>query len=185
MKTLIPTFILSCLLALSAHASDTRMSLRQDGSIMTVEGKLGVQVNQTAAWTVLTDYARFPEFVPGITTSRVLQQRNEMKLIEQRGLITDGQFRMPFQGVIQVEERKIDDHPDSIKILFISGPLKDIQGEWNIKPGKPLELTYRMRMDLMKSPFPPPIAVTIIEQQVRTWVEAFAHEMQAMKRKKE
>jgi hypothetical protein len=40
-------------------------------------------------------------------------------------------------------------------------------------------------MDLMKSPFPPPIAVTIIEQQVRTWVEAFAREMQAVKRNKE
>ena len=42
-----------------------------------------------------------------------------------------------------------------------------------------------MRMDISKAPFPPPLSVNIIEQQVRSWVEAFAHEMQDVKRKKE
>jgi len=153
--------------------------------MLTVEGKLEVPVNQTTAWAVLTDYARFPEFVPGINGSRLLEQRNEMKLIEQRGTMIAGQFRVPFQGVAKVEEHQREGEPGMIRIVFVSGPLKDVQGEWNIKPGKPLDLSYRMRMDLMKSPFPPPMAVTIIEQQVRTWVEAFAREMQVMKRKKE
>lgn len=161
------------------------MNLRQEGSILTVEGQLGVPVNQTTAWAVLTDYARFPEFVPGINASRLLEQRNQVKLIEQRGTVIAGQFRMPFQGVAKIEEHQPAGQPGMIRIVFVSGPLKDVQGEWNIKPGKPLELSYRMRMDLMKSPFPPPMAVTIIEHQVRTWVEAFAREMQVMKRKKE
>jgi len=40
-----------------------------------------------------------------------------------------------------------------------------------------LRLVYRMNMDMMKTPFPPPLAPSIAEQQVRTWVEVFAHEM--------
>jgi hypothetical protein len=42
-----------------------------------------------------------------------------------------------------------------------------------------------MRMDLTKTPFPPPMAASIVEQQVRTWVDAFSREMQVVKRIKE
>ena len=185
MKTLLQTLFLSCLLVLSAHAEETRMSMRQDGNILVVEGRLEMLVSQEIAWAVLTDYPRFPEFVPGITSNRILEQRKELKLIEQRGVINTGQFRMPFQGVLQVEEHKRDGQPHGMKIVYVSGPLKDVQGEWNIRPGKPLGLSYRMRMDISKAPFPPPLSVNIIEQQVRSWVEAFAHEMQDVKRKKE
>ncbi len=184
-KTLLQTLFLSCLLVQLTLAAETRMNVRQTGSMLMVEGQLEVPVNQTTAWAVLTDYARFPEFVPGLNSSRLLEERNTSKLVEQRGTVIAGQFRMPFQGVVKIEELRPEGQPGVIRVAFISGPLKDVQGEWNIKPGKPLDLSYRMQMDLMKSPFPPPLAVTIIEQQVRTWVEAFAHEMQVMKRKKE
>jgi ribosome-associated toxin RatA of RatAB toxin-antitoxin module len=184
-KTLLQTLFLSCLLLQPLHAAETRMNVRQAGSMLIVEGQLEVPVNQTTAWAVLTDYARFPEFVPGLNGSRLLEERNTLKLVEQRGTVIAGQFRMPFQGVVKIEEHKPEGHPGIIRVVFVSGPLKDVQGEWNIKPGKPLDLSYRMQMDMLKSPFPPPLAVTIIEQQVRTWVEAFAREMQVMKRKKE
>jgi len=161
------------------------MSLRQVGNLLTVEGQLDVPVNQTTAWSVLTDYARFSEFVPGITSSRILELRDNFKMLEQRGVVNAGQFRMPFQGAVRVEERLREGRPVSLAIAFVSGPMKDIRGEWSIKSGPPLVLSYQMHMDLMKTPFPPPIAVTIIEQQVRTWVEAFAREMQAVKRNKE
>ena len=51
--------------------------------------------------------------------------------------------------------------------------------------GVPLELSYSMHMDMMKTQFPPPMAEMMIEQKVRSWVEAFAQEMQAVKRIKE
>ena len=52
-----------------------------------------------------------------------------------------------------------------------------------MQPGRPLKLTYRMDMDLMKTPFPPPLAPAIAEQQVRTWVEVFGREMERRKAK--
>lgn len=192
MKSLFRTLLLSCLLllpvcAFAAQAADpqTQISVRQEGNILTVEGNIPTPVNRLAAWAVLTDYTRFPEFVPGIHGNRILEQRNDFKLIEQRGMITNSQFQMPYQGVMQVEERKRDGVPEGMKILFLSGPLKDVQGEWNIQSGKPLGLSYRMRMDLTKTPFPPPMAASIVEQQVRTWVDAFSREMQVVKRNKE
>jgi hypothetical protein len=43
---------------------------------------------------------------------------------------------MPFQGIIQVAERQRDVAPEGMNIHFLSGPLKDAQGEWNIQSGK-------------------------------------------------
>lgn len=192
MKSLLHTLLLSCLLLLPACAFEsqaadphTQISVRQEANILTVEGTIPTPVSRLSAWAVLTDYSRFPDFVPGIHSNRILEQRNEFKVIEQRGMISNNQFQMPYQGIMQVEERKREGVPEGMKILFVSGPLKDVQGEWNIQPGKPLGLTYRMRMDLTKTPFPPPMAASIIEQQVRTWVDAFSREMQVVKRNKE
>ncbi len=190
MKTLPRTLLLYCLLLLPAYvaatqAAETPINVRQEGNILTVEGNIATPVNRLTAWTVLTDYTRFPEFVPGIYSNRILEQRNNSKLIEQRGMIANSQFQMPYQGVMQVEERKRDGVPEGMNILFISGVLKDVQGEWNIKSDKPLELTYRMRMDLTKTPFPPPMAASLVEQQVRTWVDAFSRELKVVKRNKQ
>jgi ribosome-associated toxin RatA of RatAB toxin-antitoxin module len=184
-KTLLQTLLLTSLMVTFATAAETRISVREEGRFLTIQGQLSVPVNPATAWTVLTDYARFPEFVPGIHGSRILQQRNTMKMIEQSGMVTAGSFRMPFQGLAQVEELRREGQPDSIRIAFVSGPMKDVVGEWRLTPGTPLELSYSLRMDIMKTPFPPPMAATIVEQQVRTWVEAVAREMQTVKRKKE
>ena len=220
-KSLPHTLLLSCLLLLSAFPAaaqkavptQPQISVRQDGNVLTAEGAMITSLTRLNAWAVLTDYTRFHEFVPGINSNRILEQRNDTKLIDQRGMISNNQFQMPYQGVMQVEELKRDGAPEGIKILFLSGPLKDVQGEWNIQPGKPLglssrspgrpkndlaptgggpevsepgvKLTYRMRMDLTKTPFPPPMAASIVEQQVRTWVDAFSREMQVVKRIKE
>ncbi len=156
------------------HGAETGLSVRQEGTQLTVEGWLKTSVDSATAWAVLTDYPRFPEFVPGIHANQVVEAKNGVKLIEQRGEVISGPVRLPYTGQIRVEE-----HPgEGLVILFLSGPFKDVRGEWNIEPGRPLKMIYRMRMDLMKSPFPPPLAPAIAEQQVRTWVEVFGREME-------
>jgi ribosome-associated toxin RatA of RatAB toxin-antitoxin module len=165
----------------TAQPAAAQPQMRQEGTILTVEGILVSPLSRQATWALLTDYARFPEFVPGIHSNRVLEQRNTHKLIDQRGMITSSHFQMPYQGVVQVEERKRNGEPEGIKIVFLSGILKDVQGEWNIQSGKQLGLTYRLRMDMSKMPFPSPMAAAIAEQQVKTWIDAFSRELKRIK----
>jgi len=159
-------------------AAETHVSVRQNGMMLTVDGWLTTTAELPRAWRVLTDYPRFAEFVPGIHGNRVVESRDNVKLVEQRGEVIAGQFRMPYQGMMRIEETE----HESIRIHFLSGPFKDARGEWSLQPGKPLRLRYRMQMDLMKSPFPPSLAPGIAEQQVRTWVEVFGREMELVKR---
>lgn len=179
MKMLIQTLLLIWLGLTAASAADTRITVRQEGTLLTVEGDLQTSAERATVWAVLTDYGRFPEFVPGIYGNTVVEAKNGEKIIEQRGEVISGQFRMPYAGLMRVQE-----YPGKgLDILFLSGAFKDVRGEWNIQTGRPLKLIYRMHLDLMKSPFPPPLAPAIVEQQVKTWVEVFGQEMERRKAK--
>lgn len=151
------------------------LTLRQEGSVLWVEGGLAVRADKDVAWQVLTDYPRFPEFVPGIASSQVIGVAgNGRKTLAQRGQILAGQVRMAYEGLVDVTE-----YPgEGLDILFLSGPFKDVRGSWRILPGAPLKLSYTMRMDLNKTPFPPPLATSIVQEQVRTWVAVFAREIE-------
>jgi ribosome-associated toxin RatA of RatAB toxin-antitoxin module len=156
--------------------SDAPLTVIQNGSQLSVEGWLETRATREIAWSVLTDYARFPEFVPGIQANRVVESAGRIKTIEQRGEVVSGMFRLLYDGTMRVEES-----PDEgLVILFLSGPFKDVRGEWRMErteKKRPMRLVYRMNMDMMKSPFPPPLAPSIAEQQVRTWVDVFGREM--------
>jgi ribosome-associated toxin RatA of RatAB toxin-antitoxin module len=165
-------------------APDMAVSVRQAGTLLSVEGWLETRASRDVAWAVLTDYAHFPEFVPGIQSNRVLATAGHVKTIEQRGEVVTGMLRLRYDGTMRVEES-----PDAgLSILFLSGPFKDVRGEWRMEPSaqqQPFRLVYEMHMDMMKAPFPPPLAPSIAEQQVRVWVETFAREMERrMERRK-
>ncbi|MEW6677510.1 MAG: SRPBCC family protein [Pseudomonadota bacterium] len=155
--------------------SPSSLTLRQEGMVLWVEGGLTVQADKAVAWQVLTDYPRFPEFVPGIASNQVVSTAgNGRKTLSQRGQIQAGQVRIVYEGLVDVTE-----YPgEGLDILFLSGPFKDVRGSWRILAGSPLKLSYTMRMDLQKTPFPPPLASSIVQEQVRTWVTVFAREIE-------
>lgn len=157
-------------------AADTPLTVIQNGSLLSVEGWLETRATREIAWSVLTDYERFPEFVPGIRSNRILETQARVKTVAQSGEIVTGMLRLLYDGDMRIEE-----FPDEgLSILFLSGPFKEVRGEWRMEraeKNRPLRLVYRMNMDMIKSPFPPPLAPGIAEQQVRTWVDVFGREM--------
>lgn len=181
-KAALATFLLCLALAQPgvgrAQAGDAQaapqLNTRQEGMILWVEGWMQTNADRATAWKVLTDYTRFPEFVPGITSNQVMDVRNGTKTIAQRGQVLAGQVRMPYEGIMQVTEHR----QEGMDIRFLTGPFKDVGGSWRMGAGRPLKLSYTMRMDLSRTPFPPPLAPTIAQQQVSTWVDAFGREIE-------
>lgn len=175
------TFLMLCLSPcwpIHAAAAEARTHVRQEGNLLLVDGWLEVNVERALAWSVLTDYERFPQFVPGIRMNRLLGERDGGKFVEQQGEMNANGLRMPYGGQMRIEEVP----GQGLRILFLNGLFKDVQGEWKIGGAKPLRLEYRMRMDLLKAPFPPMLATRMAEQQVRVWVGAFAGEMERLRK---
>lgn len=179
MKPLRYFALLFCLLVPQASApaaADTPLTVLQSGSLLSVEGWLETRASREIAWSVLTDHDHFSEFVPGIRANRVLESQGRVKTVAQSGEVVTGMFKLLYEGTMRIEE--IPD--EGLNILFLSGPFKGVRGEWRMERSEkkqPLRLVYRMNMDMMKTPFPPPLAPGIAEQQVRTWVNVFAREM--------
>jgi ribosome-associated toxin RatA of RatAB toxin-antitoxin module len=181
------TFRIAALLALAAAATPAaavdsppaEVSTQMTFSHVVVEGSLGVPVRRAIAWQVLTDHDSFPAFVPGLQASRVIETRGTEKIILQRGEVTAGP-RLRFDGTLRVEERP----GEGVRIRFLSGPFKDSDGEWQLSGDRPVTLSYRLRIDLVKSPLPPPMAGAVAEQQVRLWLSALAGEMERRQARK-
>lgn len=156
--------------------ADAPLRVIQSGSLLSVEGWLETNATREIAWSVLTDYEHFPDFVPGIRANRVLESQGRVKTVAQSGEVVTGMLKLLYEGTMRIEET-----PDEgLNILFLSGPFKEVRGEWRMEHAekkRPLRLVYRMNMDMMKTPFPPPLAPSIAEQQVRTWVDVFGREM--------
>lgn len=174
-KTLF-SLLLAILASLPAlvQAAETQVIVRQEGMLLRVEGWLTTTVDVNTAWSVLTDYTRFPDFVPGIRRNLVVESNGNTKLINQQGELAVGNLRMPYEGTMRIEEVP----GEGLDILFLSGLFKDVRGEWQVGRGRPLKLIYRMKMDLMKTIIPAPLVSPMAEAQVRLWVTVFAQEME-------
>ncbi len=150
-----------------------QMQINLGASHLTVEGRLDAPVGRAIAWAVLTDHDGFARFVPGLQVSQVIEDHGNEKVVAQRGEITAGP-RLRFDGNVQVTEIP----GEGMRLVFLSGLFKDSEGEWQLSGDRPVTLKYRLRMDMRKSPLPPPLASTLAEQQVRQWLSALASEME-------
>lgn len=141
---------------------------------LAAEGSLAAPVSRKVAWAVLSDHDHFADFVPGLHANRVVEDRNHDKIVAQRGEITTAGPRLRYDGTLRIREQP----GEGMRLLFLSGLFKDSEGEWRLSGERPVTLVYRLRMDLRKSPLPPPMAATVVEQQVRQWLSAVAAEME-------
>lgn len=148
------------------------VSVQAVANRLEVQGSLATPASRAVAWAVLTDPARFPDFVPGLQACRVLEEHGPVKVVAQRGEITAGP-RLRYDGTLRVEEQA----GQGVHMRFLSGPFRDSEGEWRLTGEAPVTLTYRLSIDLVKTPLPPPMASAVAEQQVRIWLTALVGEM--------
>jgi ribosome-associated toxin RatA of RatAB toxin-antitoxin module len=150
------------------------VNFQQQGTHLLVSGELTVPVSPVTAWAVLTDYERVPEFVPGMRVSRVLEQSGNTRLVEQQGEMQANNMRMLFMGTLRITEE-----PTSrLSVQFLSGTFRNMQGQWTLQGKRaPVTLAYQLDFDA-GTPYPSPVMVGMLQQQVIHWVTSLAAEME-------
>jgi ribosome-associated toxin RatA of RatAB toxin-antitoxin module len=96
-----------CLLLLcaaTAVAADVTVRTARDGVALEVEAVADLAVGPGRAWEVLTDYGRFPEFVPDLHESRIVSRDGAQVVVEQRGEARFLFFSYPIQVRLSVTE---------------------------------------------------------------------------------
>ena len=165
------------ILFVSGHAvaaNPPSVNFQLQGTRLLVSGELSVPVAPATAWAVLTDYERVPEFVAGMRVSRIIEQNGNTRVLEQQGEMLANNMRMFYLGTLRV----IEEPSSKLSIQFLSGTFQNMQGQWTLQ-GKsaPVTLAYQLNYDT-GTPYPSPIMVGMLQQQVIHWVSSFAAEME-------
>ena len=135
---------LACLLAAStiAHAADDdiRVSARTAGAAVRIEARALLQAPLALVWQTLTDYDHLGTFIPGMTTSRVVDRRGVAAIVEQTGAAHFLLFSYPIDVTVSSEEYP----PSSIRIHALKGNLRRLEGGYGIaaREGGTVELTW-------------------------------------------
>lgn len=114
-------------------------------------------------WKILTDYESLSDFIPNLTSSRLLTCPNEGIRLEQIGAQCFLNFKFCARVILDMTER----FPQEIGFSMVEGDFKKFMGRWSLKPALLGEeaatvLSYELLVQ-------PPLAmpVQLIERHIR------------------
>ena len=160
--------------AISAR-SDEGITLEAvwEGEFVAVTAGADLQVDAATAWSVLTDYDRFAEFIPDMVSSRIISRSRDAMVVEQRGEFGFLFFRQPMHLVLDV----VLEPPRRILARSISGDLRDLAASFEIsETPQALRLAYRARF-LPAVSLPPFIGLAIVRHQMQRQFAAMVREI--------
>lgn len=145
-------FLIGLVIAFTISISNGLMVLAQDGikeielssqeqrelnqGKVILQGNKGDYIGQVItkgkidrAWEVLTDYDNFQDFLPNITSSKIVVNQGDRKIFEQVNVVDLWLFTEEFTMQIEAQETKLQ----KVKFRQFKGDLKKLDGTWHIE----------------------------------------------------
>lgn len=101
-----------------------------------------VRATPQQTWAVLTDYGRLSEFVPDLSSSKLLSRCGDEVVIEQQGSIGFLFFRQPIHLLVRVTEQPFS----RLDVALLEGDMKHYASHWELSPlesGARTRIAYR------------------------------------------
>ncbi|MGK5052969.1 SRPBCC family protein [Janthinobacterium sp. RB2P8] len=95
-----------------------------------VDASGSVQAPLASVWKTLTTYERMHEFVPDLSSCRVLSRNGNEVIIEQQGMARFLFMNHPIHLVVRATETPFT----AIDIALISGDMRHYESRWNLYP---------------------------------------------------
>ncbi|HET8877428.1 MAG TPA: SRPBCC family protein [Casimicrobiaceae bacterium] len=80
------------------------MRIERQGDTMVITAHARLVADPVTAWAVLTDYARYRDFIPGVRASRVVERRGSAVVVEQSDEFALSFLRMPVRVMYEIDE---------------------------------------------------------------------------------
>lgn len=74
------------------------------GGTLVISASARVAADRLTAWSVLTDYAHYREFIPGVAMSRIVARRGSAVLVEQSDELSLWLLRVPIRVTYEIDE---------------------------------------------------------------------------------
>jgi len=90
--------------AQAAAAVTISITAERHGEIIEIHASALLKAEAATAWRVLTDYGRYPEFIPDLRVSRVVARRGPTVTVDQAGDARLWLLRMPLEITFEITE---------------------------------------------------------------------------------
>ena len=130
--------------------------------VITVSASATLRVQLSTAWSVITDYDHLAEFIPYMSSSRVVQRNGEQLVVEQAGAITFLFLQQPIEVRLAVTEWP----QQRITARAVGGNLKEMNGSYTLEalPSGEVRLSYSA--SLQPDFAVPPVLGTLVVRNV-------------------
>lgn len=161
----------------SAVENAVSVQAQRRGSAVQISMQANVKAPWEVIWNTLTDYNRLAEFIPGMTSSRILDKRGNTVTIEQSGSARLWMFSYAIDVVVEVTEQP----PHAINVNVVSGNLKQLEGGYLLKKSEGKEGEYLLTWAGVIEPalpVPPAMTLPLIRNNVARQFEGMVQEIE-------
>ncbi len=108
-------------------------------------GQVMATGNKDQAWSVLTDYDNFANFLPNVASSKIVIDQGDRKIFEQVNVVDLWLFTEEFTVQIEAQETKLQ----QVKFQQFKGDLKSLNGTWQIEQINPHQIlvTHQVKVE--------------------------------------
>jgi len=118
------------LTAQTAVGATVTFSTERNGDMIDIHASAVLDADGATAWRVLTDYGRYPEFIPDLRSSRVVARRAATVTVEQSGDAVLWLFRLPMEITFEIEEAA----PTRLHSRAVAGTLRALTSSYVLAP---------------------------------------------------
>lgn len=112
----------------AAFAATISVDSEQRGGAIHIHASAVLNADTATAWQVLTDYDRYPEFIPDLRTSRVVARRGANVTVEQSGDAALWLFRWPLDITFEINELP----PNGLRSRAVAGSLRALASRYTL-----------------------------------------------------
>jgi carbon monoxide dehydrogenase subunit G len=131
-------------------AEDVSVESTRRDDALEVACRAILQAPADLVWQTLTDYDRLAEFIPGMRSSRLIERRGAVAVVEQSGEAGFLFLSFPIEVTLASTERP----PHDLAVRMLKGNLKRLEGAYRIEPqsGGRILLTWTGIVEAMSMP---------------------------------
>ena len=173
------TALLAAALALVVAGSPARANeslqtkVTRQGRVLLVRATLAADTPASTCFSVLADFDRLEEFIPGLVSSEVVSGPGEPVVLRQVGDAKAAFFHVTLDVTLAVQVHP----PERIEFKRIDGNLRQMQGSWTVA-GNQHHCDIAYRADVEPAFWVPPlIGPRLMRNQVETQLEGLLQEL--------
>jgi ribosome-associated toxin RatA of RatAB toxin-antitoxin module len=157
-----------------ASGATVAFSAARNGDAIDIHASALLDADGATAWRVLTDYSRYPEFIPDLRSSHVVARRASTVTVEQSGDAVLWLFRLPIEITFEIQEEA----PDHLQSRAVAGTLRALTSSYALA-----REAARTRLDYVGRATPGfrllgPFELAAVERNVARQFRALADEIE-------